>query len=259
MRFKWFATWISILLCSSLAAARAEADISLEQAFETVKQDYRNFYTPDRGLRALGAFSIGAVIAHTNLDSEFQDWYQDDFRNSQTDELANVAKVFGEKVIMMPASLLLASLQLQDSDSNVGKWGERTFRAYLVGGPVIGAVQPLTGASRPRDGNGSEWNSFNDDNGVSGHAFVGAVPFLTLARMEHLTDTQRNIAYAASALTAWSRVNDDAHYLSQALLGWYVAWESVDAVNSVKETGKWYSISPYAFGDGFGLSLNITW
>ena len=40
-----------------------------------------------------------------------------------------------------------------------------------------------TGASRPADGQGSHWHMFNDNNGVSGHAFIGAIPFLAAAEM----------------------------------------------------------------------------
>jgi len=41
----------------------------------------------------------------------------------------------------------------------------------------------------------------------------------------------RYVLYAASTLTAWSRMNDDGHYTSQAMLGWFMAWESVGAVS----------------------------
>ena len=31
--------------------------------------------------------------------------------------------------------------------------------------------------------------------------------------------------------TDWSRINDDGHYLSQAVLGWWIAYLAVESVN----------------------------
>jgi membrane-associated phospholipid phosphatase len=79
----------------------------------------------------------------------------------------------------------------------------------------------------------SYWQPFRHANAVSGHAFMGAVPFITAAQM---TDRPcvKGLLYALSGFTAWSRVNDDAHYLSQVLLGWYVAYLSVRAVSTTE-------------------------
>ena len=42
-------------------------------------------------------------------------------------------------------------------------------------------------------------------------------------------------AFAAGSLAAgWSRINDNAHYLSQVLLGWTVAYLAVDAVSATE-------------------------
>jgi hypothetical protein len=48
----------------------------------------------------------------------------------------------------------------------------------------------------------------------------------------------KGLFYALSTFPAWSRVNDDAHYLSQALLGWYLAYLSVRAVSATEGHGK---------------------
>ena len=250
---------LSTVFCSTCFA---NTDFTLEpdSFFDTLKQDYSSFYHSDRLWRAAKVYSVGAVMANTNIDTEFHSWHQDNIHSDTSDDIAKVAKLFGEKVILVPLATAAASWQLKDADSALGQWGEKTMRSYLVGGPAMFAVQLLTGGSRPKDEyQNAHWRPFNDDNGVSGHSFVGAVPFLTLAKMPGLTDNQKYLAYFASTLSAWSRINDDAHYLSQAMLGWYMAWESVDAVHNGDKVGKWYSIQPYAFGDGVGLSVSITW
>jgi len=89
------------------------------------------------------------------------------------------------------------------------------MRGFLVGaGPVI-AGQHLTGASRPSElGKNSHWRPLKDDNGVSGHTFMSALPFITAAKM---TDNPfaKLAFYSGSALGPLSRMNDNAHYPSQ--------------------------------------------
>ena len=121
------------------------------------------------------------------------------------------------------------------------------------------AMQRLSGASRPGEtDHGSHWKPFDDDNGVSGHAFVGAVPFLTIARMSK-NSIIKYLFYGLSGLTAWSRVNDNKHYVSQAVLGWYMGWEATDAVFSTDDKVNNVVFSPllnhryYGFYIGFRL------
>jgi len=251
-----------VLAVSVMQARAADSSFKFDSAaaFETIKQDYGEFYKSERLWRAAKMYSIGAVMANTNIDTEFHSWHQDNIHSDTSDDFARVAKLFGEKIILVPVATAAASMQFFEPQSKLGQWGEKTMRSYLVAGPAMFAVQLMTGGSRPKDKyQNAHWRPFNDDNGVSGHSFVGAVPFLAFAKMEGLSNTQRNLAYLASTFSAWSRINDDAHYLSQAMLGWYMAWESVDAVHNSGKTGQWYSLQPYAFGDGVGLSVSVTW
>ena len=69
----------------------------------------------------------------------------------------------------------------------------------------------------------------HDDNSASGHAFIGAIPWLTLAHRAPQR-ALRPAARVVSWLTGWSRINDRKHYLSQVILGWTIAWNAVEAV-----------------------------
>jgi membrane-associated phospholipid phosphatase len=92
-------------------------------------------------------------------------------------------------------------------------------------------MQHLTGGSRPQEGNEpSDWKLFQDSNGVSGHAFVGALPFMTAAKMSD--EIGLKIAfYTCAAFAGLSRIDDDAHYPSQVLLGWWMAYAAVRSVD----------------------------
>ena len=117
-------------------------------------------------------------------------------------------------------------------------------------------MQRATGASRPdKSDDGSRWKPFNDSNGVSGHAFIGAVPFLGAARMSS-NRLLRYGLYVASTLTAWSRINDNDHYTSQAILGWHLAWEAVKAVSESNENNKELKVYPLLLNDGVGIQVS---
>ena len=117
--------------------------------------------------------------------------------------------------------------------SALGQWGEKSFRSTLVGFPPLLFMQFATGGSRPGERHyNSAWRPFFDNNSVSGHAFMGAIPFLTAAQMAERPLVKGGLL-AASTMTGLSRINDDAHYLSQAILGWSMA---AVAVSSIAET-----------------------
>jgi membrane-associated phospholipid phosphatase len=119
----------------------------------------------------------------------------------------------------------------------LGEYACRTTRGYLVGTPSLLVFQSLLGSDRPSSGNarGSYWHPFYEDHAVSGHSFIGAIPFITAAQMVE-KPWQKGVFYACSMLTAWSRVNDNQHYLSQAVLGWYLAYLSVRSVSQTEGT-----------------------
>ncbi len=224
-----------------------------------IANDYSNFYSTDRLTRmGIGFLSMG-VIANSKMDENLQNWYQDKVRSNKTDRYSKTAKLFGEGAYLLPISILASSARYLDSDSKIGNWGLNSARAYTVGLPTMWMMQKLTGASRPNESNGSKWRPLNDNNGVSGHAFVGAVPFLTLARMND-NKFIKYASYAASSLAAWSRVNDNRHYTNQAILGWQMAYESVGSVfdtNNNKATK--ISFIPLIGNEYYGINIIARW
>ena len=132
----------------------------------------------------------------------------------------------------------------------LGTWGLRTTRAVLVGEPALLFLQRATGASRPGERDGSEWRPFEDDNGVSGHSFIGALPFLAAATMTDRWYFKVPLV-VASALPAWQRVDSGAHYYSQAVAGWWLAYRSMSSVAPVFETSPGpFTATPLVLPDG---------
>ena len=200
-----------------------------------VRSDYANYYSAPTAIRMLIAVGIAAPLTNTDLDMNVHNWYQDKVRSSGTDDVAYVVKNFGEGLCMMTLSggITLAGLALTTADDmpiaqGIGDFGRDTLRAYVVGGPSVLAMQWTLGGERPEYGS-TRWSPFSADHAVSGHAFVGAVPFIMLSKHSD-TFWEKGFWYFASTLPAWSRINDGAHSFSQAGLGWYMAELSCESV-----------------------------
>ncbi|MFW6428463.1 MAG: phosphatase PAP2 family protein [Desulfosalsimonas sp.] len=232
---------------------------------ETVKQDFINYYSFDNLKVMAISFAAGGIFANTSIDENLQKDYQDDIRDSGTDDFAGIAKTFGEGKYLIPLSLAAAAsgyyIPEKNRASAIGTWGFNTARAYFVGAPPMLLMQRATGASRPGEtGDGSDWNPFEDSNGVSGHSFMGAVPFITLGQM-YKNSPVKWLFYGGSFITGWSRVNDNKHYVSQVALGWIMAWQSVRSVfltDRERENGFCFNIAPNDDG-GAQFTVSCCW
>jgi hypothetical protein len=221
-------------------------------------KDNRYFYSTDNLTNLAIGFGIGGVMANTSIDRKFQNQYQEHFHS----DFPDIFKVYGEGIVTVPLFTGFALIGELTPDTKagslVGEWGRRTLRSYIVGVPPLFLSKWLTGGSRPgeKGKNSSHWSPWSDEDGVSGHAFMGAVPFMTAAQM---TDNvyAKTLLYACSGLTAWSRINDDKHFLSQAMLG---VWLAYSATSSVNKTEKEFNLDavPMPVNDGVGVMIFIS-
>jgi len=208
---------------------------------DNVCQDYSNYYSRDTLGKFLVILAPAAVFANTNLDANVGNWYQQHVRSASTNRASDLFRPLGNGLYTIPvyvsAKLLGEYFDDRPGMAILGEFGDRTTRALAVGAVPMLAMQYLTGGDRPSSfADQSYWKPFHKTHGVSGHAFMGAVPFLTLAGM---TDDPlaKCFFYACSPWTGMTRINDNAHYLSQVWLGWWMAYLACDAVNKT-EKGK---------------------
>jgi len=227
-----------------------------------VAMDYRHFYSLGN-LAALGAgLGVGAVMANTPTDEKIRDFWQENVRCASTDEyleMFHAPKVLGEGTYMLPAYAGAALIGLAFEEGTVGRgfgqWGSRSLRTVGVGAPMMLALQSLTGGARPDAEMGSGWHAFGSSHGVSGHAFMGAVPLLTAAKMVD-APFWKTAFYVGSTLPGISRVNDDDHYASQVVLGWWIAYLAATAVDRTAIERQNLSIGPLPMADGVGIGLD---
>jgi hypothetical protein len=231
----------------------------VRQAWGDIASDYKNFYAFENMGKLLLGLGLAGVLANTSWDGEVQDWYRESLRSRATDDLAGIVKPLGNGRLTVPVyagAIALGELAGGTSAGRaMGCWGARSLRAILLGAPSVLFLQAATGGSRPSERN-SRWRLFEDDNGVSGHSFVGAVPLLCAAQMT-AGGSLKGLLFAASTLCGLSRINDEAHYLSQAALGWWMAYLACGSVQRTELGRRRIELLPVVPHGGDGSILTV--
>ena len=228
----------------------------------TLWTDQGNVYTRSDYRFAAMSLGLAASFAHTDVDEQFRKWWQDDVRSNAWDDFSHFTKPFGDgyiSVAIMGAGAVLGNLASETRIGNLsGEWGRRSLRGIAVGAPALLFLQAATGAGRPGEWSSeSDWVPFKDTNGASGHAFMGAVPFLVAAQM---TENRflSGLWYTGSAMCGVSRINDDAHYLSQVILGWSLAQLACQAVEMTEaDRGEMEVVPLVGHGGTVGIGVQF--
>jgi membrane-associated phospholipid phosphatase len=190
---------------------------------------WRRMYGRRSFLRLGGALVAAGALAYSGGDEAVEAWHARTVRGPASDALARLVKPQGERfwfLVWLATALLDAGWR----SSPFSRWGRANFEAMLVGLPTLWTLQYGLGSNRPSDEQTDpRWHPLENHNGASGHTFMAAIPWLNLARRSSQA-VSRQLARGASLVTGWSRLNDRAHYPSQILLGWMVAWNATTAV-----------------------------
>jgi hypothetical protein len=230
----------------------------LDLDFTLACDDYAHYYTGPKLTSLALAVALAAPLANTSGDHDVQRWYQQRVRVNGLDTLSDVANYGGQLWVALPICMEAAAVTgLMEAgpfdDGGFHEWAHRSLRATAVGYPPVIALYFLLGSARPTEGT-SRWQPFQDWHGVSGHTFIGAIPFLTAAAM---TDDPLLKAplFVGSLLTGWSRIHDDQHYLSQVALGWWLAYLAVRAVDDTQTSWKNVLVTPTLTPEGPGVCV----
>jgi len=224
-----------------------------------IRTDHRNYYSWPSMRKLLLGVAASSVFANTSMDEDIQDWYQDDVRSSGTDDFSSFWKASGRGQVLVPACVGLALVGRMFEDRPLGcatgQFATRVTRGYLVGGPPVMLMQHCLGSSRPGESpHESAFRPFEDANAVSGHAFIGAMPFITAAKMTE-DPCLKGCLYFCSILPAWSRVNDDCHYFSQVYLGWWMAYLAAAAVSNTERDQRQLAFTPLVAPGTVGVEV----
>jgi len=202
----------------------------------------------------LYSFASAGLFANTGIDEQLRSSYNGNVRSTGTNNIAKIVKPLGNGRIMFPSYIVGLLLGKTFKNNSLEEWNKNVLNASLISLPGLLASQYSLGGSRPYMELGSKWwTDMDKTNGASGHTWVAAIPFITTAKMTSNTYL-KIMLYSASTFTGISRINDNAHYSSQVLLGYAWAYCSVNSVlqNLGNETVR---VNVGQSGIGFSVSF----
>jgi membrane-associated phospholipid phosphatase len=199
---------------------------------------------------AAAAAGVGALTA---LDEPLQRYVQR-HRSSTLDDVADVFQQEGEPLYYAGVSLGVLGVGLVTGDNGIQRAGGRLVTSVAVSGAVSEVMKRLVGRSRPNEDVGAykfhPFTSLKDSAGVetrgampSGHATAAFAVATSLA-----DDIDSPVAdvllYTLATGTAWSRINDNRHWLTDTAVGALVGITTAKVVS-----GRWriFNLKPPGF------------
>ena len=162
---------------------------------------------------------IGAIATVSLADRSVNDWIQD-HRTPQSDDIARVFRYGGEPEVTFGISGGILAVGLVSGRSDVQRSGGRVLLSLLAAGVTSTAVKVTTGRFRPAEtDNQYIFKPFSGhDSFPSGHATM-AFALATSLSNEIKNGWVSAALYTFATGTAWSRLNDERHWLSDVLAG----------------------------------------
>jgi len=199
--------------------------------------------------------AVAALALGSTLDEAVRREVQS-HRTASGDDLARLARRFGQPEVYAPVALGTVAAGLLAGDARILRAGGRITGSLLLAGATVNLLKPLVGRARPRFS--AEPYHFrplsNQDSWPSGHTAVAFA--LATSVSDELRFAPASVAlYGAATLTAWSRVNDNRHWATDVAAGALVGIASAKVMN-----GRWrvFGVGGPEFlleGDRAGLQL----
>jgi membrane-associated phospholipid phosphatase len=202
---------------------------------------------------AVSAFA--AMVLASTLDNPVQGQVQD-HRSEAGDDLARLARRVGQPEVYVPVALGTVAVGLVAGNGRIVRAGGRITGSLLLAGVAVTLLKPLVGRARPGSSLAAhDFRPFSSqDAWPSGHTAV-AFALATSVGDELGYTPARILLYGAATLTGWSRVNDNRHWVTDAVAGALVGVASAKLMN-----GRWrvFGVSGPAFlleGNRAGVHL----
>jgi len=177
------------------------------------------------------------------VDQPLQRYIQD-HRNGTTNDISSVFRREGEPVYYAGMSLGILATGIIFKNADIRRAGGRVAASVLVSALVSESVKRLVGRSRPNEDVGAfnfhPFTTLKDSAGIetrgsmpSGHTTAAFAVAASLADDIHSTIADV-LLYTFAAGTAYSRMNDNRHWLSDTWMGAALGITSAKLVN-----GRW--------------------
>jgi membrane-associated phospholipid phosphatase len=184
---------------------------------------------------------VGGVGALMLLDEPVQRFTQNHLRSKTTDDISSVFRQEGEAPYYAGISLGVLGVGLVTGKAGVRRAGTRLVASVLLSAVEMEVMKHLVGRSRPNEDVGAfsfhPFTSLKDSAGVetrgsmpSGHVTAAFAVATSLAD-DIKSPLVHVLLYTAAAGTAFSRINDNRHWLSDAGMGVVLGIGTAKVVN----------------------------
>jgi PAP2 superfamily protein len=181
-----------------------------------------------------GAVVLGGLSALMLLDQPTQEYFQR-HRSTRSDHVADALRHFGQPEVFGTLTLGLLGAGLISGNDEVTRVGGRLAATLALAGATSTGLKLAVG--RPRPNESSDVDGFDPFSGQdampSGHTTVAFALATALADDIHRTWASVGL-YTLATGVAWSRMNDNKHWLSDVAAGAVVGLSSAKLVN-----GRW--------------------
>jgi membrane-associated phospholipid phosphatase len=199
------------------------------------------------------------LIALTSLvDRPLRDEVQED-RSSGSDDAARLFRHMGQVEVFGTVGVGTILAGVVAGDAPLRRAGERISASLLVAGGTTTIVKLLVGRYRPNSGRGAyRFSPFSNSDASfpSGHATAAFALAASVSDEVRWAPATVGL-YGLAALTAWSRLNDDKHWLSDVLAGAAVGVTSAKFIN-----GRWRVFglrAPRFLLEPDRIGVSLTW
>jgi len=162
---------------------------------------------------------VGVIGLASLADRGLDRWIQDQ-RSSRSDAIARAFRNGGEPEIAfgVPVGIIVAGVV--SGRPGVSRSGLRVFSSVVVAGVTTAVLKEVTGRLRPSSSTDPYvFKPFSQYEGFpSGHATVAFALATSLGEEIHNRLVSAAL-YAGATGTAWSRLNDQRHWLSDVMAG----------------------------------------
>jgi membrane-associated phospholipid phosphatase len=190
------------------------------------------------------AISVGAIGAVSIFDRRVDDWVQNR-RSSHSNAIARVFRTGGEPELVFGVAGGMLAAGLISGNKNLQRSGGRVLASVVTAGLTTAAIKMIVGRVRPSDTNDQyAFKPFTrNDAFPSGHTTVAFALATSLAEEIH-RPWATALLYAGASGTAWSRLNDHKHWLSDVLAG---AMVGITAGNVIEGRWRIFGLGPPQF------------
>jgi membrane-associated phospholipid phosphatase len=188
-----------------------------------------------------GAVAVGGLSALMLLDRPAQRFFQHN-RSAHSDDVAGDVRHFGQVEVFGTVTVGLVAAGLVSGDDELTRAGGRLATTLLLAGAAASAGKLALGRPRPEESLDADgYSPFSGQDAMpSGHSTVAFA--LAAALSDDINRTWATVGlYTVATGVAWSRLNDNRHWLSDVTAGALLGITSAKLVN-----GHWriFNLSP---------------